>query len=61
MSYKNKTYIIFDADNDIKHYRLMTAWKNNDKIDFNFYDAHGLNNLRDGSSEETIKKNLEKE
>ena len=58
MSYKNKTYIIFDADNDMKHYRLMTAWKKNDKIDFNFHDAHELNNLRDGSSEETIKRKL---
>jgi len=58
MSYKNKTYIIFDANNDMKHYRLMTAWKKNDKIDFNFHDAHDLNNLRDGSSEETIKRKL---
>ncbi len=51
MSYRNKTYIIFDADNDIKHYRLMTAWNKNSKIDFNFYDAHNLNNLREWSSE----------
>lgn len=58
MSYKNKTYIIFDADSDIRYYRLMVAWKENDKIDFNFYNAHDLNNLRDGSSEETIKRKL---
>lgn len=28
------------------------------KIDFDFYNAHDLNNLRDGSSEETIKTKL---
>ena len=58
MSYKNKTYIIFDADNDIKYYRLMTAWQKNDKIDFDFHDAHDLNNLWKESSEETIKRKL---
>ncbi len=42
MSYKNKTYIIFDADNDMKYYRLITAWKKNEKIDFNFYNAHDI-------------------
>ncbi len=42
MSYKNKTYIIFDADNDMTHYRLMTAWKKNEKIDFNFHNAHDI-------------------
>ena len=42
MSYKNKTYIIFDADNDMSDYRLMTAWKENKKIDFNFHNAHDL-------------------
>ncbi|MBU3015660.1 TIR domain-containing protein [Poseidonibacter lekithochrous] len=58
MSYKNKTYIIFDADNDMKYYRLMTAWKENNSIDFNFHNAHDLNNLRDGSLEDTIKRKL---
>ena len=58
MSYTNKTYVAFDADNDIRYYRLMQAWKHNDNTSFNFYDAHDLNNLRDGSSEETIKRKL---
>ncbi len=58
MSYKNKTYIIFDADNDIWAYRYMRGWKSNENIKFNFDDAHDLNNLRDGSSEETIKRKL---
>lgn len=58
MAYRNKTYVIFDADSDINYYRLMQAWKENQHIDFNFHDAHDLNNLRDGSSEETIKRKL---
>lgn len=58
MAYTNKTYVAFDADNDIRYYRLMQAWKHNDNTSFNFYDAHDLNNLRDGSSEETIKRKL---
>jgi len=57
-SYTNKTYVAFDADNDIRYYRLMTAWKKNDNTSFNFYDAHDLNNLMSYSSEETIKSKL---
>ena len=58
MSYRNKTYVCFDADTDIHYYRLMQAWKENDAIAFNFHNAHDLNNLRGGSSEETIKRKL---
>lgn len=36
MSYKNKVYVSFDADNDIRYYWLMKAWKQNDEINFNF-------------------------
>lgn len=58
MAYKNKTYVCFDGDNDIIYYRLMCAWKQNDNTNFNFYDAHDLNQSRDSSLEETIKANL---
>ncbi len=57
-NYTNKTYVAFDADNDIRYYRLMQAWKHNDNTSFNFYDAHDLNNLMVISSEETIKRKL---
>lgn len=57
-TYTNKTYVAFDADNDIRYYRLMQAWKKNDNTSFNFYDAHDLNNLMAWSSEETIKAKL---
>ncbi len=57
MAYRNKTFISF-ASEDIISYRLMTAWKNNKHIDFNFYDAHDLNTARDTSLPETIKRRL---
>jgi hypothetical protein len=58
MSYKNKTYVCFDGDTDIHYYRLMCAWKQNDGINFDFYDAHDLNSARDTSTEDTIKRKL---
>ena len=57
MAYSNKTFVSF-ASEDIRSYRLMTAWKANQKIDFNFYDAHDLNTARDTSQPETIKRRL---
>lgn len=58
MSYRNKTYVIFDADEDMAYYRIMTAWKSNDNIDFDFHDAHELNNLRSNTSVDQIKRKL---
>lgn len=58
MSYSNKAYVAFDADNDIRYYRLMQAWRKTDGSTFGFYDAHDLNNLMPYSSEETIKAKL---
>lgn len=57
MSYRNKTYVAF-ASEDIHYYRLMEAWRQNEKIDFDFYDAHDLYVSRDTSKPETIKANL---
>jgi len=58
MSYRNKTYIAFDGDNDMHYYRLMTAWKANDGFSLNFHNAHDLNSARDSSQEESIKRQL---
>ena len=58
MAYRNKTYVCFDADTDMHIYNLMKAWKENDKIAFNFHNAHDLNVLRATSTEETIKRKL---
>lgn len=57
MSYRNKTYIAF-ASEDITSYRLMEAWRENQNIDFDFFDAHDLYVSRDTSKPETIKANL---
>ena len=63
MSYRNKTYVIFNANypensGDIKYYNLMIAWKRNEKFDFNFYDSHKLNNLQKTASDDQIKRKL---
>lgn len=58
MAYRNKTYVCFDGDTDMRYYNLMKAWKQNDNTDFNFYDAHDLNSARDTSLEQSIKNQL---
>jgi len=58
MAFRNKTYVCFDGDEDMKYYRLMQAWKANDNVEFNFHDAHDLKQCRDSSNEETIKRSL---
>jgi len=57
MSYRNKTYVAF-ASEDIKYYRLMKAWRENENIDFDFFDAHDLNTAKDTSQPETIRRRL---
>ena len=57
MSYRNKTYVAF-ASEDIKRYYLMEAWRENENIEFSFYDAHDLYISLDTSKPETIKSNL---
>lgn len=51
-------YVAFDGDNDIHYYRLMCAWHVNPHHEFTFYDAHDLQQSRDSSQEETIKRSL---
>ncbi|MCA9323862.1 TIR domain-containing protein [Candidatus Saccharibacteria bacterium] len=58
MAYRNKTYVAFDGDTDMRAYGLMKAWKQNDYTDFNFHDAHNIKQARDTSTEETIKRSL---
>lgn len=57
MSYRNKTYVAF-ASEDIHNYRLMEAWRENEHIDFSFFDAHDLYVARDTSKPDTIKRRL---
>lgn len=58
MAYRNKTYIVFDADTDMRYYTMLKAWDGNEKFDFNFLNAHDINNLWGQSTEETIKRKL---
>jgi hypothetical protein len=57
MAYRNKTFVSF-ASEDLHYYRLMCAWKENEKIDFDFLDAHDINIARDTSSADTINRRL---
>ena len=58
MGYRNKTYVIFDADEDMWAYGFMLGWKSRDHIDFDFHDAHDLNTISDRASEDTVKRKL---
>ena len=55
MAYRNKVFVSFDGDNDIRYYNLMRAWKQNTDISFNFFNAHDINTALDSSLESTIK------
>ncbi|MEJ3657168.1 TIR domain-containing protein [Actinomycetes bacterium KLBMP 9759] len=57
MSYRNKTYVAF-ASEDIKSYWLMKAWRENEKIDFDFHNAHDLSTALDTSQPDTIRRSL---
>lgn len=57
VSYRNKTYVAFASEN-IGRYWLMQAWRANQHIEFDFFDAHTLYVSRDTSLPSTIKANL---
>jgi hypothetical protein len=57
MAYRNKTFVSF-ASEDIRCYRLMCAWRENENIEFNFHDAHDLNTALDTSRPDTIRRRL---
>jgi len=57
LPYRNKTFVSF-ASEDIDYYRLMTAWRANKHIDFQFVDAHDLNVALDTSQPDTIRRRL---
>jgi hypothetical protein len=58
MGYRDRTYVIFDADSDMWAYGFMKGWHLNEHVDFNFYDAHELNKLTDSAGEDTVKRKL---
>jgi hypothetical protein len=58
MSYRNKTYVIFDGDKDMWAYAYLKGWNKSEHIAFDFYDAHDLRPLTDRASEETVRERL---
>lgn len=59
MAYRDTTYVIFDADNDMWAYRYMRGWNASKNVAFNFQDAHDLKPLRnDAFLEATVKRRL---
>ena len=58
MAYRNKTYVIFDGDEDMWAYAYMLGWISKDHIAFDFHDAHDLSPLSATASEKTVKRHL---
>jgi hypothetical protein len=42
MSYRDATYVIFDGDEDGWAYRYMRGWRTNERVEFDFRDAHDV-------------------
>ncbi|GAA4035714.1 TIR domain-containing protein [Sphingomonas rosea] len=67
MAYRNGTYIAFHAEgktdptaSDIRYYRMMKAWHENDDIDFKFINSHDkVEAVKDSASKSKIKQSLE--
>ncbi|MBY0554879.1 TIR domain-containing protein [bacterium] len=58
MARRTRTYVAFDATEDIRYYRLMQAWTAHDDFEFDFNDAHELTTIRQDSIEDSIKASL---
>src|SRR4051794_19028600 len=66
MAYRNGTYIAFHAEgktdptaSDIKYYRMLKAWHENDSIDFKFVNSHDkVAAVKDSSSKTKIMDSL---
>jgi hypothetical protein len=66
MAYRNGTYIAFHADgmtdptaSDIRYYRMLKAWHENDDISFRFVNSHDkASSVRDTSKKETLRASL---
>jgi len=45
MGHRDATYVIFDGDEDKWAYGYMKGWKQSEHVDFDFRDAHDLDNM----------------
>jgi len=52
-------YVAFDGDNDKWAYAFMKGWKTNNRVDFDFEDAHDLDSMTSRAQNEAyVKANL---
>lgn len=59
MSYRDPSYVIFDGDKDRWAYQYMRGWQLNERIPFDFRDAHDLDNMTSRAQDEHyVKANL---
>ncbi|TYP62014.1 TIR-like protein DUF1863 [Stutzerimonas stutzeri] len=59
MGYKNPAYVVFDGDEDGWAYRFMRGWKANEHVEFDFRDAHDLDNMTSrAQGEQYVKRHL---
>ena len=49
-------YVAFDGDNDKWAYGFMKGWKTNDRVDFDFEDAHDLDEMTSRAQNEAYVK-----
>ena len=49
-------YVAFDGDNDKWAYGFMKGWKTNDRVDFDFKDAHELDSMTSRAQNEAYVK-----
>jgi hypothetical protein len=59
MGYRDATYVIFDGDTDKWAYAYMKGWNANEKVDFDFRDAHDIDTMTaSAQNEQYIKSKL---
>lgn len=55
----NAAYVVFDGDKDGWAYRYMRGWKENNRIDFDFKDAHDIDEMTGrAQNEDYVKRHL---
>lgn len=56
-----RTYVIFDGDKDRYAYAFMKGWKVNERVEFDFRDAHDLGAMTSAAQDEAyVKSELRK-
>lgn len=58
-SHTDPSYVIFDGDKDKWAYAFMKGWNANERMDFNFSNAHDLDSMTGRAQDEDyVKRNL---